>query len=293
MHRPRDRTTLASLQIGPHPRNLGDRPLASGETTTPSTMAAARRALAEDGVALLKSALSPSLLERLRAAIEANRAAGRPMSRQVLYTHRPPPPGRPPLSALMDQWLSPFRYEGPGSTAAAAESVRPLASALLGEPAVLFQDLLLIKREGQKAFPWHQDFGFWPVDRPHGVVLWAPLQASDGGSGALRFAPGSHRLGCRPVVDLHDGSTQDRAAELGFDPQAWPSFSPVYDAGDVVAFTPVTFHASPAMQRPGSRAAWSCAFLSPRARWRHASAPNHPLCEVVADDALVTELGHD
>ncbi len=49
---------------------------------------------------------------------------------------------------------------------------------------------------------------------------------------------------------------------------------------------------SPAMRRPGERAAWSCIFLSPRARWSHANAPNHPLCKVVADGAPVTELPH-
>ncbi|MEZ4473423.1 MAG: hypothetical protein R3F60_22075 [bacterium] len=56
-----------------------------------------------------------------------------------------------------------------------------------------------------------------------------------------------------------------------------------------MAFTPTTFHASPAMVRPGERAAWSCIFLSPRVRWCHANAPNHPLCRVVADGAPVTE----
>lgn len=252
----------------------------------------ARGELIECGVTLLPAVVPPALLDALHEAVAANRAARRPMSRQVLYTHGPTPADRPPLSALMDQWLSPFLYEGPGSTRAVADAMRPIAAALLGEPGVLFQDLLLIKREGHRAFPWHQDFGYWPVDRPLGVVLWVPLQASDGSTGALRFAAGSHRLGPRPVVDLHDGSPQRAGADLAFEADAWPSFAPTYEAGDAVAFSPVTFHASPAMRRPGERAAWSCIFLSPRARWSHAQAPNHPLCKVVTDGAPVTELPH-
>jgi ectoine hydroxylase-related dioxygenase (phytanoyl-CoA dioxygenase family) len=252
----------------------------------------ARLELAERGVTLLEGVVAAALLDGLREAVAANRAARRPMSRQVLYTHGPTPPDRPPLTALIDQWLSPFRYDGAGSTRTVADAMRPLAAELLGEPGVLFQDLLLIKREGQKEFPWHQDFGYWPVDRPRGVVLWVPLQASDGASGALRFAAGSHRLGPRPVVDLHDGSPQQADADLAFDPDAWPVFAPVYKPGDAVAFTPITFHASPAMRRTGERAAWSCIFLSPQARWSHANAPNHPLCKVVADGAPVTELPH-
>lgn len=252
----------------------------------------AREELAERGVVFLKGAVAQSHLEGLRRAIAANREAARPMSRQVLYTHGPVPEGRPPLNALMDQWLSPFLYPGPGSTRAVADALRPLAAELLGEEGVLFQDLLLIKREGQKAFPWHQDFGYWPVDRPLGVVLWAPLLASDESSGALHFAVGSHRLGPRPVVDLHDGEPQRAGERLAFDEGAWARFAPAYEPGDVVAFTPVTFHASPAMGRPGERAAYSCIFLSPRARWSHANAPNHPLCKIVEDGATVTELRH-
>ncbi len=258
----------------------------------PTAATRAREGLADQGVAVLKQAIAPPLLEALREAVAANRANQRPMSRQVLYTHGPTPQDRPPLTALMDQWLNPYLTAGPGSTRAVADALRPLAAELLGEPGVLFQDLLLVKRGGQKAFPWHQDFGYWPVDRPLGVVLWVPLQPSNGMSGALRFAAGSHQLGPRPVVDLHNGSPQDHDADLAFAPDAWPELAPTYAAGDAVAFTPVTFHASPAMRQPGERAAWSCIFLSPRARWSHMNAPNHPLCKIVRDGAPVTELSH-
>ena len=252
----------------------------------------ARSELGERGVALLRGAASAAMLAGLREAVAANRALSRPMSRQVLYTHGPPPERRPPLTALMDQWLNPFRYSGVGSTRAPADALRPLAERLLGEPGVLFQDLLLVKRQGQKRFPWHQDFGFWPVDKPWGVVIWVPLQASDGRSGALRFAAGSHRLGPCPVIDLHDGQPQDPRAALGFEPEQWSEFAPAYEEGDAVALTPLTFHASPAMGGPGERAAWSCVFLSPQARWSHANAPNHPLCQLVPDGEPVTEQIH-
>ena len=239
---------------------------------------------------MLRGVVSPAVLLALRAALLANRAAEVPMSRQVLYTHGPAPADRAPLTALMDQWLSPFRYSGSGSTRAAADALRPLAADLLGEPGVLFQDLLLVKREGQREFPWHQDFAFWPIDHPLGVVFWVPLRRSDGNLGALRFAAGSHRLGARPVVDLHSGAPQDSTADLAFNPREWPKLAPAYDAGDAVAFKPTTFHASPSMRRPGERAAWSCIFLSPRARWSHANAPNHPLCRLVPDGANVAEF---
>lgn len=124
------------------------------------------------------------------------------------------------------------------------------------------------------------------------MIVWVPLVAADPETGALRFATGSHRLGPQPVVDLHTGLPQDTAAHVQFRAEDWPIAAPSYSPGDAAVFTPTTFHASPPMAREGERAAWSCIFLSPRARWRHANAPNHPLCKVVPDGAHVTELHH-
>ena len=248
-----------------------------------------RQQLGDQGVVHLPGTVAGEVLGTLRHAIEANRAS-RARSRQVLYTHTPEPPGRPPLDALMDQWLSPHRAPGPCSTLSAAEALRPIAAQLLGLDPVLFQDLLLVKRPGQHPFPWHQDAPFWPIDRADGVVIWVPLQSASPASGGLGFAVGSHRLGPRPVIDLHDGHPQDRTRPLGFKAADWPILQPTYAPGDAIAFHPLTFHGSPAMCTPGERAAWSVAFLSPHVRWRHASAPNHPLCRTVRDGAPVSEV---
>lgn len=253
-------------------------------------VADARTRLEEDGVALLAQAIHERTLSVLREAAAACRTTGRPMSRQVLYTRGPAPPGRPPLSAIIDQWLNPHRYDDGCSTRVAADAVRPIARELLGGEPVLFQDLLLLKRQGQREFPWHQDFGFWPVDRPQGLVLWIPLDRSDGESGALRFAVGSHRLGPRPPVDLHDGRPQGEDADLGFNPEAFSILAPTYRTGDAVVFSPLTFHSSPPMSRDGERIAWSCVFMASTVRWQHARAPNHPICRHTIDGAEVGEL---
>ena len=245
--------------------------------------------LRTDGVALLPGVASAALVGSLRAALAGLRAEAHPMSRQVLYVDGPEPPDRPPLTALMDQWLSPHRVEGPGSTARAASALRPLIEELL-PGAVLFQDLMLVKQPGQKPFPWHQDYPYWPVDQPEGLVVWLPLTPTDSDSGALRFARGSHRLGPRPVVDLHDGRPQDAASDLGFDAADYEWLVPRYEVGDAVVFLPTTFHGSPATKRNGERAAWSSIWLDPSCRWSHTNAPNHPLCRVVEDGAPVGSI---
>lgn len=251
--------------------------------------ATARTRLDKDGVVLLERVVDANTLALLREAARACGAGLKPMSRQVLYTHGPLPAGRPPLSAIIDQWLNPHRDRDACSTAAAAEALRPVAELLLGKKSVLFQDLLLVKRRGHKEFVWHQDFGFWPVDRPDGIILWVPLDGSDAKTGALRFAAGSHRLGARPVVDLHDGLPQSAGDRLGFAPDMFPVLAPTYTVGDAVAFSPLTFHSSPPMSREGERVAWSCVFLSPSVRWQHARAPNHPMCRQSVDGAEIEE----
>ncbi len=248
--------------------------------------AAVRSALHADGVVLLRGVIDDALVASLREARADLESAGRPLSRQVLYVDGPEPLGRPPLTALMDQWLSPHRWSGPGSTQSAAAALRPLVDTLL-PGAVLFQDLMLVKKPAQRPFPWHQDYPYWPVDRPDGLVFWVPLTPTDTESGALRFAVGSQRLGPRPAVDLHDGRPQDEARKLGFDPSEWDWFAPRYEVGDAVVFLPTTFHGSPATTRREERAAWSSTGLSPGGRCWPANAPTHPLCATVKDGELV------
>lgn len=247
----------------------------------------------EDGVAVRRDFVRRDELDALDRALSAARVAELPRSRQVLYTHRSPPPDAPPFTALMDQWLNPHRFAGEASTAGVAKRIAHRLSEEWGRSLVLFQDLFLLKRQGQRPFPWHQDRAFWPVDRAEGLILWVPLRASNGSSGALKFATGSHLLGEQPVLDLHTGAPQDPDAKLSFQSADWPELAPVYGAGDAVVFSPLVFHASPAMKAPGERAAWSCIFLGAETRWCHAAAPNHPMCKVVPDGALVKETLHD
>jgi ectoine hydroxylase-related dioxygenase (phytanoyl-CoA dioxygenase family) len=248
-----------------------------------------RQTLATDGFVVLEQVVPPIVLDGLASVVRSLEERGRARSRQVLYTHRETPKGRPPLNSLMDQWLNPHRVAQP-NTRAPAEVMREFVTQILGVEPVLFQDLLLRKRPGQRPFAWHQDYPFWPVDAPNGVVVWVPLQASDSARGGLAFARGSHQLGPRPVVDLHDGQPQDPGAALGFAPEQFEIVAPPYERGDAVAFLPSTFHGSPAMQRPGERVAWSSVWLAPTVRLAHANAPNHPLCAQTRDGSLVEEI---
>lgn len=247
------------------------------------------REIESHGLVFAPGLLSTDEVRTLAEVVDALIEADVPRSRQVLYTHEPGPAGRPHFDALMHQWLNPHRLCGPASTCELADMLRPRVARLLGVQPVLLQDLILLKHQGHPAFPWHQDFPFWPVDRPQGVIVWAPLVRSDEHSGGLAFARGSHRLGAWPAIDLHTGLAQRDARDPGPMLEQHEILRPRFHVGDAALFSPLTFHMSPANERGPARAAWSSIWLDPSVRWCHARAPRHPICQQVRDGAPVTD----
>lgn len=242
------------------------------------------RELYAAGHVVVPGLLDASAVAALQGSVAALRAVA-PRSRDILYTHRPPPTDRDVgMDGLMDQWLNPHRRVGPGSTLQFAAGLRPLVSALLGGPAVLFQDLVLDKRGHHGTFHWHQDFPFWPVDRPRGVVVWTALDPVSEGSGGLRL--GGKTEACGPAIDLYNGRPQP-----GFEDAEVPSLTawtaPTLQAGDAIVFLPLTWHSSGENRDGASRRAWASTWLASDVCWRHAAAPRHPLVGRVVDGAPV------
>jgi ectoine hydroxylase-related dioxygenase (phytanoyl-CoA dioxygenase family) len=246
-------------------------------------------ALFEVGHCVIRRMLSPSDVELLRERLETLRAAAAP-SREILYTHREPAEARGEgMAALMDQWFNPHRRAGGASTLAVATWLRTWVSELLEAEAVLFQDVLMDKRGCHRPFPWHQDFPFWPVDRPRGVVVWAALDPVDERRGGLCLESMTERR-VGPPIDLHSGGPQP-----GFEghevrsPSQW--VCPALEPGDAVAFAPLTWHASGCNRDDAPRRVWASSWLAGDVRWCHAAAPRHPLVRFLRDGEAVGARG--
>lgn len=225
----------------------------------------------------------------LRGVLETLRAVAVP-SREILYTHREPTEARGAgMAALMDQWFNPHRRAGAASTLAVATRLRTWVSELLGAEAVLFQDVLMDKRGRHRPFPWHQDFPFWPVDRPHGVVVWAALDPVDERRGGLCLESMTERR-AGPPIDLHSGGPQP-----GFEghevrsPSQW--VCPALEPGDAVAFAPLTWHCSGWNRDDTPRRVWASSWLAGDVRWCHAAAPRHPFVRLLRDGEPVGAHG--
>ncbi len=149
---------------------------------------------------------------------------------------------------------------------------------LLGVSRVqLFQDNLVCKLPGNPTeIQWHQDFSYWPLDRPLGLTTWLGLDDADAENGAMCFVPGSHRWGERTPADFIRGSGQPPIPGLlPLDPEAHPQELALARAGELLVHHPLVWHRSGPNLSQRPRRAWTVTWVLPEVRWRKAHAP-HP-----------------
>jgi len=246
-----------------------------------------REAFALDGFTVVREIVTAHEVAALRTIIDDFIVTGIEPTRQVLYTHAEPAESRPAMTRIMHQWLNPHRRV-PETLVSALSAARSLASAILGEPPVLFQDVLLDKRAGHAAFPWHQDMPYWPVDRQDGIIVWVALDPVDAAAGGVHVLRHSHQQGEGPPIDLHTGSPQSGGQPIEC-PMDGEILCPILAPGDALVFHTLTWHCSPPRDSAGSRRAWASSWLSRGTRWNIGRAPRHPLASLVADGSEVTE----
>ncbi len=234
----------------------------------------------ERGFLVERGALAPETIAHLRRRLDD--AAKSPPSSQVLFTHRPPPPGRRPMSALMDQWFGRLQTDDAGGALLAR--LRTVLLGVTGLEMTPFQDVALRKGAHHAPFPWHQDAPFWPIGSYAGAVVWIPLDSVDESNGAVWLAAGSHRASAQPAVDLHSGTLQDGSGE--FVVVGEPCCRRL-DPGDVLVFDAWCAHRSGINLSPSNRRAWAVSWTDARARWDHARAPRHPLNSFTTDHGEV------
>jgi ectoine hydroxylase-related dioxygenase (phytanoyl-CoA dioxygenase family) len=214
--------------------------------------------LAARGFAALGPVLAPGEIDRLRTAAD----------RLATGAH-PGPYGR----IVHDPWR-----RDPAFAELLAARVAPVACAVAG-PLVLFQDTLIVKPPGgAAAINWHQDYAYWPLDRPAGLTVWIALDDADLGNGCLRYLAGTHRLGERRPADFAAGASMPARPDLpplDGEARAADAVAAPVRAGAGLAHDPLVWHMSPANPTPRPRRAWSISLVAPAVRWDPDHAP-HP-----------------
>ena len=141
----------------------------------------------------------------------------------------------------------------------------------------LFQDNLVCKLPGNPTeIQWHQDYSYWPLDRPAGITAWLALDDTDAENGAMWHIPGSHHWGERAPTDFIQGSKQPLLPGLPpMDPEGRPRMLASAQAGELRVHHPLNWHRSGPNLSHRPRRAWTTTWILPEVCWAPAHAP-HP-----------------
>lgn len=241
----------------------------------------------EQGYAVMRGFLKQDAIDLLLAAYkEIEQSQARPSS-QILYTHALPKEERPHLKEIAFQWFNLFRRDLENPITPIYDLVKSEMAAMGLVDYSLFQDSFIQKLNTKTPFHWHQDYPFWPVDRPDGWTVWVALDPVDASNGSMEIAIGSNRLGIEPVVDLHTGSAQLPSQSSVFDSADFQVIRPDLEPGDALFFHGLTYHYSEPNSSEKSRRAWASVWMGPEVRWDTARAPRHFICKMVNDGEQV------
>ncbi len=154
-----------------------------------------------------------------------------------------------------------------------------LAMAMQGlDEVVLFQDLLVSKVPGAGAINWHQDYSYWPLERPGGAMMWVGLDEALVDNGCLHYVPGSHRWGERQPADFIQGSNQPSLPglpPLDVDAHLDEVVAVPTRPGDVLIHDSLTWHYSPPNRSDRPRRAFIMTWIPRDIGWDPEHAP-HP-----------------
>jgi len=135
----------------------------------------------------------------------------------------------------------------------------------------LFHDHLISKPPRHSStIPWHQDYPYWPVDRPRALSCWLALDDATADAGALVFMPGAQQEGEQPPVDFLR-SNKDWGERIH------ASRAVPVTAGTCVFHSCLSWHMSPPNATDRPRRALIVIYMDADNRWDPDHSGWHPM----------------
>jgi ectoine hydroxylase-related dioxygenase (phytanoyl-CoA dioxygenase family) len=154
-----------------------------------------------------------------------------------------------------------------------------VAEELIGcDEVIIFWDKTFTKppaSQGTRQSVWHQDYPYNPIDRRGFVSVWLAVDDVTEEMGAMRFVPGSHRLGPLGRFDLvgrehdWDETLRPEDLELVSDPITQP-----LAAGEATVHDGLTLHGAGENLSDRPRRGWTMIFMPAETRWTGGSHPH-------------------
>lgn len=151
----------------------------------------------ENGFVQLDDVISPAELEELRQYLDETMGA---QSKNSVQTDKV----GGAYFKVLNQRVNTWRDHGGMAKFSLSERFAGLARQLTGASGIrLFHDHALYKMpQDSKATPWHQDFGYWPMQESGALSLWLTLDDVDENNGCMMFIPKSQKLKNLKSVDF-------------------------------------------------------------------------------------------
>ncbi|MGH6915248.1 MAG: phytanoyl-CoA dioxygenase family protein, partial [Geminicoccales bacterium] len=117
---------------------------------------------------------------------------------------------------------------------------------ILGPDLLCWQTAFFIKEPDNKGFvSWHQDSTYWGLSSPDVCTAWLALTPATLESGAMKVAPGTHKLMQIPHADTFDpDNLLTRGQELKMEVDPASTVDMVLDAGEISLHHVMLAHAS-------------------------------------------------
>lgn len=154
-----------------------------------------------------------------------------------------------------------------------------VAAALIGcNEVLIFWDKTFTKppvAEGTRQSVWHQDYPYNPIDRRGFLSVWLAVEDVTQEMGAMRFVPGSHRLGPLGRFDLvgreheWDETLRPEDRELVSEPVTQP-----LTAGEATVHDGLTLHGAGENLSDRPRRGWTMIFMPAETRWTGGPHPH-------------------
>ena len=219
-----------------------------------------------DGYTLVGPLLSPLEVDELRAAHDELLARWASECGTSLDEY----------TRVVSQWTGLWKQHPAFAAHVRRPQLAAVACRLLGAAHVqLFHDHLISKPPVHSStIPWHQDYPFWPLDRPRALSCWVALDDVTAESGAMHFMPGAHHDGEAPPVDFLRANKQ-------WGPREGDARPVVVPAGWGVFHDCLSWHMSPPNTTSRRRRAIIAIFMDAECCWDPQHSGWHPMNDFV------------
>lgn len=139
---------------------------------------------------------------------------------------------------------------------------------ILGPDLLCWQTAFFIKEPDRKGFvSWHQDSTYWGLSAPDVCTAWLALSPATLESGAMKVAPGTHKLSQLPHEDTFDpDNLLTRGQELKVEVDPARAVDMVLDAGEISLHHVMLAHASEPNRSNDRRIGLAIRYIAPHVR---------------------------